>query len=606
MQKIFDEILQGINLGKTIVFCGAGISKDSGLPIVSQLVPYILEKLKVPREDTKLILDKKNYPKIPFEVFLQGLKANTNIDKILDIYNQGVPNTNHILLAKLIKARKLDTIITTNFDKLIEKALSLEPKPLGEGIDYDVIYTEQGFEEIKWFDKRIRIIKIHGSIDDKESMAVTLEQVASRVLSKARSTIIEEVFSKGKHNNVLILGYSSSDVFDLSPQIQNISKKLKNVYYVQHSDITKIEDIQEKTDKNPFQNFIYGQRLYYNTGLFIKYLWLKCFGKNELYEQKKSETNWGENVDEWYRQSIIGQSKVIRYFIPAYFYNQIGIHNSAIHYYEQALKIARDLDNKASEYVCLGNLGYAHLNLGDSNKTIKYSEQALDMAKEIGDKKGEGAWLGNLGNIFLKLGKHNKAIECFEKALKIAIEIGDKQSEELRLGDLGNSYSILERYSEALKYFEQAIEIARDIGDKQNEGIWFSDLGKIYANLRKYSMALKNLEQALNIAKEIGDKQSEGTSLGSIGNLYLNYGDYSQALRYYRLALDIAIEIGDKQSEGIRIGNIGNAYFKLGEYNKAIDNYKQALDIFVPMFGYNHPSTRIFENNLQMAKSKVS
>jgi hypothetical protein len=46
-----------------------------------------------------------------------------------------MPNTNHRWLAKLVRAGKLKTIYTTNFDQLIENALlieGLEPKR-----DYD-------------------------------------------------------------------------------------------------------------------------------------------------------------------------------------------------------------------------------------------------------------------------------------------------------------------------------------------------------------------------------------------------------------------------------------------------------------------------------------
>jgi hypothetical protein len=95
---IVTEIIKGINSGETVVFCGGGISRDSGLPIVNQIVPYILEKLEVSAEDTKLILDKDNNPRIPFESFIQSLKENSNVDKIFDIYNLGEPNTNHILI----------------------------------------------------------------------------------------------------------------------------------------------------------------------------------------------------------------------------------------------------------------------------------------------------------------------------------------------------------------------------------------------------------------------------------------------------------------------------------------------------------------------------
>jgi len=156
VDTIINEVKKGINLGETVVFFGAGISRDSGLPIVNQLVPYILDKLELPPEDIRLILKKDNSPKIPFEAFMETIQENSNPGLIFDIYEQGVPNTNHILLSKLIKEGKLKTIVTTNFDKLIERALSMEPNALIQGRDYDLLYKEQDFENINWNNDRTR------------------------------------------------------------------------------------------------------------------------------------------------------------------------------------------------------------------------------------------------------------------------------------------------------------------------------------------------------------------------------------------------------------------------------------------------------------------
>ena len=641
--NIITEIIQGINSGETVVFCGAGISKDSGLPIVKQFVPYILEKLEIPQKDIELILDKDNNPKIPFEAFMEALQENSKADKIFDIYDQGEPNTNHILLAKLIKAGKVKTIITTNFDKLIEKALGMEA--LEENKNYDVIYKEEDFEKINWSEDSIRIIKIHGSVDDKEAMAITLKRVASQVSSTPRKGIIEEVFNKGKHSNVLILGYSSSDIFDLSPQIEAIKENHKKVYYVQHSDNTKVEDIQVRKDKNSFKKFKGSQRIYYNTSQLIKILWESIIDKYKPYELKTMQTNWTRNVDEWYKQAIKERSIAIRFIIPANIYLKIGEFKTAIEYYKQALKIAIKIGYIQLKVVSLSNLGNAYSNIGEYNKAIEYYEQALKIEKEFDDKKGEGSLLGSLGIAYDNLGEYIKAIEYYEQALKIAKEIGDKNGEGLRLGNLGRVYANLGEYNKAIEYNKQTLKITKEIGDKQDEGVCFGNLGRVYANLGEYNKAVEYYKQALKIAKEIfakkdegiwlihlgsaccnlgeyikaieyykqalkiekefDDKKVEGFWLGNLGIAFDKLGEYNKAIEYYKQALKIAKKIGDKNGEGLWLGNLGIAFDKLGEYNKAIEYYEQALDVLKSMLGYDHPHTKTVENNLSIAKSKL-
>ena len=42
VQNVINSIARSINDGETTVFCGAGISRDSGFPIVNHFIPYVL------------------------------------------------------------------------------------------------------------------------------------------------------------------------------------------------------------------------------------------------------------------------------------------------------------------------------------------------------------------------------------------------------------------------------------------------------------------------------------------------------------------------------------------------------------------------------------
>ena len=42
VQETLSTIIGDINDGQTIIFCGAGISRNSGFPIVNEFIPYVL------------------------------------------------------------------------------------------------------------------------------------------------------------------------------------------------------------------------------------------------------------------------------------------------------------------------------------------------------------------------------------------------------------------------------------------------------------------------------------------------------------------------------------------------------------------------------------
>ena len=118
------------------------------------------------------------------------------------------------------------------------------------------------------------------------------------------------------------------------------------------------------------------------------------------------------------------------------------------------------LESKGDHGIILGNLGNAYNNLGDPRKAIEYYEQALKIAKEIGDRFGEGSDLGNLGSAYSDLGDPRKAIEYYEQALKIAKEIGDRLEKEP--WKYGAAYSDLGDPRKAIEYYEQALKIAQE------------------------------------------------------------------------------------------------------------------------------------------------
>jgi len=72
-----------------------------------------------------------------------------------------------------------------------------------------------------------------------------------------------------------------------------------------------------------------------------------------------------------------------------------------------------------------GTVGNAYFQLGQAEKAIGYYEQALIISRDIQDRLGEGSSLGNLGVAYADLGQTEKAIGYHEQALQIGQEIKD-------------------------------------------------------------------------------------------------------------------------------------------------------------------------------------
>jgi tetratricopeptide (TPR) repeat protein len=242
-------------------------------------------------------------------------------------------------------------------------------------------------------------------------------------------------------------------------------------------------------------------------------------------------------------------------------------------------KLLGRLTDPRSRTYNLGNLGRTYYSIGQVERSIELFEEALAIAREIDDRAGEGRCLGNLGLVYYDLGQIERSIELFEEALTIAREIGDRWNEGAQLSRLGMAYRNLGQLERTIEFYEQALAILREIGDHRYEGGCLSGLGLAYRALGQLDRAIKFFEEALAIAREIGDRWSEGAQLGRLGMAYRNLGQLERAIKLFEEALAIAREIGYRQRESVWLSNLGSAYYALGQLERAIKLFEEALII---------------------------
>lgn len=578
------EICEKIKFHETAIFCGAGISYNSGLPLANDLIKYVLKTLDVKDSNSKKILNSN----LPFESFIQTLTDEVNVDSILDIFLKGEPNINHELIAGLINKGLVKTILTTNFDTLIEKALN--NLGLIKGENFRVYSTEKEFEKIDWESDIIKIIKIHGCATDKKEMAITLELVARRTNMQIKNNVISSFFSKTINPNILVLGYSCSDLFDISPQIETITGNKSQIFFLEHV-ITNsefyTEDISIKAYKNPFKNFN-GQRIYTNADTLIEYLWKSTLVTN--YKYSSANISWKENIDSWQKEAI-EYSLGIKNQISARLFYDIGEYELAIKIWEQGLIIAQSENNQLFFYSQLGNLGMALNAIGRYNDAKRCLEESTKACQDIGNLQGEIAQLQALGNIYRNLDDFDSAIKAYNKAVLLA---GKEDISGLctSLGNLASIFTQREQPDEAIQVLEKGLMLAKEIGDKQSEGSMLCSIGIAYSQKGDNKKANQFIQESFFTTKKIGDRQGECMALLNLSNVNLRDKEFDNCLNNATSSLHIAKDLNLKQSEGNAYYNIGSALFFSGNVKSAIPNIKKAIDVFSEIYGNEHRHTQ--------------
>lgn len=200
-------LVEQIRNKKVSFFTGAGISKNSGLPLAKEFESYLLQRLCNQLKLTKTYGRYSQSLNLPFELFVDVLSYTSKnfFDSFLDIFRLGKPNANHYLISKLMKESYVSEVLTTNFDTLLEEALRID------NVDFSYLFNEKQFRELD-YNKLVSpvIFKIHGSVNHPNSVRSTLRVVASKVLLQSRTEIFSYFFDK-LDKDIVFLGYSCSD-----------------------------------------------------------------------------------------------------------------------------------------------------------------------------------------------------------------------------------------------------------------------------------------------------------------------------------------------------------------------------------------------------------
>ncbi len=234
---------------------------------------------------------------------------------------------------------------------------------------------------------------------------------------------------------------------------------------------------------------------------------------------------------------------------------------------------AQDLESAIEMY----NEGGNALNMGDKETALMYFEEALKQAANLGDEAAEliSNCKANIPALINAIGKEQAANKDFANAIATLSKAVDVATEYEQYDVIDEASSLIpqlymqqgniflneKNYQSALDNYKKVIEI------NPNDGNAYLRIGQASSRLGD----VENAIVALNKAAELGQAKAANKEMASI---YLNKANSALKAKDYATALSNAKESLAIQSSAAALQIAGTAALQLKDYNTAIENFE--------------------------------
>ena len=243
--------------------------------------------------------------------------------------------------------------------------------------------------------------------------------------------------------------------------------------------------------------------------------------------------------------------------------------------FEHAFPLFKDLPE---QYKAIGDdfgylksvnsLGAIHMDMGNYDSALPYFFNSLKLARNKNEKEREASVLANLGLLYDAMDRIEEAYDHFSEALNIP-ELNDTgfytASKCIALYNIKK-----QEWKIAASYLEKAINMARKKKNYHFESELLVTRGTLYQNQNMNQAAEACFTQGLEISRKLGNKKIETEHLYELGCLALEEKKSELATTYF----DQVMAMAEKKELG---GLICKSYKKLSDVYEHKKDYRNAL-----------------------------
>ena len=232
----------------------------------------------------------------------------------------------------------------------------------------------------------------------------------------------------------------------------------------------------------------------------------------------------------------------------------------ALELFREAIALLTDSDEDNKRRAALYNsLGRTLMVRREFEEAIQNFQNALNIAKEVDQTEMEGLALFNLGNLELmrldpsKMEDADIATNYYEQGLGLFQQMNNKRYIGSSLGNLAVIASakavyagMIDQFDVAEELYKRSIDILVEVGDRHAHAVSLFNLGELARNRDDSLKAKTHYEESLELAKEMHNKYFTQRNLDVLGNLAITENEYNEAIEVLSESITIRHELGDR------------------------------------------------------------
>ena len=282
----------------------------------------------------------------------------------------------------------------------------------------------------------------------------------------------------------------------------------------------------------------------------------------------------------------------------------VGENRAALDWQEQALGLARRLDDPAVIGRVLVHLSQQHLPQGHFQAAKACCEEAVALLTPLGAEAEVAIAHNNWGIACSEEGRMESGLEHLTLAERMFVAQGNRRGQAKSLHNQGETYLRQERWSEAGNLYERAIALAQDVGDDVGAVRSRTALAILLHQQGQHEAALEMHREIEIVYRRLGDRPMLARVINNEGTFLLALGRWEEAARAYEQAAHMHLEIGHLGDAAISLLNRAEIALDRGDAEQAQARLQQAGELLDALPGSPAPLRQYYAALLARATAK--